>query len=840
MSKVTILSAAIAAALSCSAYAQEEVKTNQEEVETIKVVGQRGMLMSALEQQREADTISSIVTNATIGLLPDQNVAEAVRRLAGVNVLDDQGEGRFISVRGLDPELNSANVNGVRLPAPEGDTRAVALDVIPSELVESIEVIKTLIPEMDADTIGATIRINTISANNREDFVKVQALASYNDLNGETSPEFGIDFSRKINDKLGVAGGFKHSSRKTSTDNLEMDGWSETDDGVVYAEAVEYRDYDVTRDRTGVSLTFDYAATDNTELYLRTLYSKFDDLESRRRLVFEMDEEPSTSSGDSVTFLSQDGEISVRRGAKDRYESQIIKTFEFGGETELKDDWEMDYAISYAEASEHEYRTQDPTRFRRDFDDTDELSVSFDYSNLEFTPFVANSPNVDFNDGSIYELDKLEIVNGLADKQETTLQFNAEKEFELAGDAEAEFQFGAKYRQNEIDTDVEIIEYSDFDAYTLNLVSEAASYDLFDIGPVPAIAATRSFNNQNLSSFGDVERLVVDSALDDFNIEENILALYVQGEYETDLLKVIGGFRYEQTDNKMTGNSVDGDAETVSTSSFENDYSNLLASVALTYHLQEDVLLRAGFYQSIVRPKLSNLAPRLETNEDFEVEAGNPELKPYEANNLDLSIEYYFSDTGVVQAGLFYKDIDNFIFEREFGPDDAPYNGVYNGFNFEEAVIPQNGESATVAGFEFAYNQIFDSGLIVGFNYTYTDTEGDIGERTIVLPSTSESTYNATLGYEVGDFSTRLTYSYRDDYLDELGGSADEDRWVQDQVKIDLSANYNVSEDIQVFAKIANLNDTDYVAYQRGPDRNRLLQYETYSWTGRIGVSVNF
>lgn len=145
-----------------------------------------------------------------------------------------------------------------------------------------------------------------------------------------------------------------------------------------------------------------------------------------------------------------------------------------------------------------------------------------------------------------------------------------------------------------------------------------------------------------------------------------------------------------------------------------------------------------------------------------------------------------------------------------------------------------------MAGFEFAYNQIFDSGIIVGFNYTYTDTEGDIGERTIVLPSTSESTYNVTLGYEVGDFSTRLTYAYRDDYLDELGGSTDEDRWVQDQVKIDLSANYSVSQDTHIFVKIANLNDTDYVAYQRGPDQNRLLQYETYSWTGRIGVSINF
>ncbi len=828
------------ASMSYLATAQDNPQTESEsDLETIKIVGQRGMLTSAIAAQREAETVTSVITNATIGNLPDQNVAEAVRRLPGVNVLDDQGEGRFISIRGLDPELNAATLNGVRLPAPEGDTRAVALDVIPSELVESIEVIKTLIPEMDGDTIGATIRINTISANKREDFINAQVIASYNDLNEETSPEYGINFSKKLTNKLALAGGFKVSERKTSTDNLEMDGWSETDDGVVYADAVEYRDYDVERDRTGLSLTLDYQLTENTELYLRTLYSKFDDFESRRRLVFEMGEEPSSQAGESVTFDSADGEISVRRGLKDRFESQIIKTFEFGGETILKGNWELEYAASYAEASENEYKTQDPTRFRRDFDEAGDLSVDFDYTNLEFTPFVASSVNFDFTDPSIYELDKIELVDAESEEQETTLQFDAEKEFTLAN-GELDIKFGGKYRQKEKTVDVEIIEYGDLDDYTLAQVAGSASYSLFDLGPVPDLPRTRQFNNNNLANFGDNERLVVDSQLDDFTIEEDVLALFIQAGYETEKLLVIGGFRYEQTDNKSNGNYVDGDAETVEARSFDNDYSNLLPSVAFKYEIQEDVILRGGIYQSIVRPKLGKLAPFLETNEDFEIEAGNPELDPYEATNLDISLEYYFAEGAVVQGGIFYKDIDNFIIDQEFEADDAPYNGVYNGVSFVEAVIPQNGDSATVAGFEFAYNQAFDSGLIFGLNYTYTDTEGKLSDRTIVLPSTSETTYNVTLGYEKGAFSTRFTYSYRDDYLDELGGDALEDRWVQDQIKMDWTASYDVNKNVQVFVKLANLNDTDYVAYQKGPDRPRLLQYETYSWTGRFGVEVNF
>ncbi len=840
MFKKTTLAIAIAS-ISLSSLAQSQPEQQDaEELETIKVVGQRGMLTSAINAQREAETVSSIITNATIGNLPDQNVAEAVRRLPGVNVLDDQGEGRFISVRGLDPELNVATLNGVRLPAPEGDTRAVALDVIPSELVESIEVIKTLIPEMDADTIGATIRINTLSANNREDFINAEVIASYNDLNEEYSPEYGIDFSKKLSEKLAVAGGFKISKRKTATDNLEMDGWSETDDSVVYADAVEYRDYDVERERTGISLSFDYQASEDTELYFRTLYSKFDDFENRRRLVFEMDEEPSSAAGESVTFDSADGEISVRRGLKDRFESQIIKTFELGGESDIGNDWEIEYSASYAEASENEYKTQDPTRFRRDFDEPGDLAIEFDYSNLEFSPFIASSANFDFNVPSIYELNKVELVDGEAEETETTLQFDAEKEFVLEDDAELEIKFGAKYRQKEKTVDVEIIEYSDYDEYTLADVAGTQTYSLFDLGPLPDLIKARNFNTANLGNFGDVERLVVDSQLDDYTVEEDILAMFVQAGYETDRLLLIGGFRYEQTDNQSSGNYVDADAETVESRDFDNDYSNLLASLAFKYEVSDDVVFRGGLYQSIVRPKLSALAPFLETNEDFEIEAGNPELDPYEANNFDLSIEYYFAEGAVVQAGVFYKDIDNFIVSREFGPEDEPYNGVYNGVSFEEAVIPQNGRSATVSGFEFAYNQVFESGVFLGLNYTYTDAEGELDDRTIVLPSTSEVTYNATLGYEKGAFSTRFTYSYRDDYLDELGGDALEDRWVQDQTKMDWTASYDISEQFQVFVKIANLNDTDYVAYQKGPGRARLLQYETYSWTGRVGLQVTF
>ena len=841
LNKITLALIIAGASSMVSAQQSTTQKTDpkNELIDEITVVGQRGMLTSAMAAQRASENVSSIITNATIGNMPDQNVAEAVRRLPGVNVLDDQGEGRFISVRGLDPELNAATINGVRLPAPEADTRAVALDVIPSELVESIEVIKTLTPEMDADTIGATIQINTIKAANRKDFIKVSTAGSYNDLNEEISPEYGVDFSHKVSERVGFAGGVKMSSRKTATDNMEIDGWGSTDEGVVYADAIEYRDYDVTRDRVGATLALDFAASEQTELFVRTMLSKFDDFEERRRLVFEMDQAPSSASGEAVTFDSADGEISVRRGLKDRYESQKINTFEVGGETELDSGWEFEYSASYAKASEHEYRTQDPTRFRKDFAEVGDLSVTFDHTMLEFSPFAVSSTNFDFNDASIYELNKMEVVDGKAEEEERTIKFDIEREFDYAG-GELDIKFGLKNRQKEKSSDVEIVEYSDFDAYTLADVAGEQTYGLFALGPLPDLGRTRAFNNTNLDQFGDSELLFTDSNLDDYVVNEDVFASFAQAKFENDNLMVIGGVRYESTKTESVGNFVDSDAETLTRLSFNNDYNNFLPSLSIKYDLNDDVVIRAGAYQSIVRPKMGKIAPRLETNEDLEIEAGNPQLNPYEASNFDLSVAYYFAPAAVLQAGFFYKEIENFIVDQEFAPEDAPYNGTYNGFAFEEAVIPQNGDNATVTGLEFAYNQAFDSGLIVGLNYTYTDTEGDIGTRTIVLPSTSEVTYNAILGYEIGDFSTRLTYSYRDDYLDELGGDALEDRFVMDQTKIDFTTSYDFNESGAVFIKFANLNDTDYVAYQKGPGRARLLQYETYSYTAKVGVKYTF
>jgi TonB-dependent receptor len=834
-------------------------------IEEVYVYGQRAMMEGAIERQRESDRIISVITRDAIGNFPDQNVAESVRRLSGVNVLNDQGEGRFIAVRGLDPALNSSSVNGVRLPAPEAGTRAVALDVIASELVESIEVVKTLTPDLNADTIGASINIDTTRAFDVDKpFLSIKGEQSYNDLAEKWSPKGVVDFMYPVNERFGVAGGFSYQEREFSTDNVEADGWDRTDDGIVYADTVEYRDYDVLRERTSGSLSLDFQATDTTVLYARAMYSLFEDLESRRALIMEMDEEPTSGDAGSVSFSSADGEIGIEREQKDRYEAQEIRSFTFGGETSLTN-WDIDYSASYAYAEEHEKDTQDPTLFAAGFEDPGALGVNFDYSNRDLPAYTITEGSDAFFDAGTYEFDALEFVDALSEDEEVTLKFDAARRLRF-DNGDLEIKFGGSLRQRTKENDTRIDVYDGFDGdYTLADVLGGQSYGLYGIDPMPSVGAVRAFNNANFERF-ELNQLDTDieSNVGDYTVDEDITAGYLMGTWRGDAWTVIGGVRVEDTDNDVRANrtevleegeELDGviledDTVVITPTADGNSYINWLPSLSLRFDAAQDVVMRAGFFSSVVRPNPEQLAPIFAIEQanggEREGEFGNPDLDPYEAVNFDASVEWYFAEASVLSGGVFYKNIDNFIFSTVFDEDTPPFNGVYNGIEFTEAVIPQNGESAEVIGFEFNYQQIlgflpgpFD-GVLVGLNYTYTDAEGDTGERTIPLPAAAENTFNALLGYESDRISLRLTAAYRDRYLDELGGDPQEDRYVEDHLQIDLTANFDVTDSIKVYSQFINLNDEPYIAYQNGPDGQRLLQYEEYSWTGRVGIQVTF
>lgn len=838
----------------------------------ILVVGQGANQASALSRKRASDVVSDVLTRDAIGQFPDQNVAESLRRLPGINVLNDQGEGRFVSVRGLDPSLNATSLNGVRIPSPESDVRSVALDVISSDIIESIEVKKSLTPDMDADTIGASIEIKTTSAFDRKkDLLTAKIEGSYNDYSGEVTPKASFDFATRLTDNFGVSGGVSYYNRKFETDNIEADDWVDTGTGV-FAQKLEYRDYDVERERISATLGFDARIGDHTELYLKGVWSQFDDQEYRRRLTFDLGDfdEPSSISGTAATFDDADERIQVERDIKDRFERQRIRSLVFGGESNFNG-WLAEYSVSYAKSTEFESGSIDPSEFRERFDG-DGVVLNIDYANPRIPLYSVSGATDAFYDPSRYELNDIE-VTALSDAQdeEWAAKFDLGREFAMdSGTFTVQGGVKGRWREKSYNKNVEFYEA---DGYSLADVLGTQTYRLTDISPVPDKTAPRDyfFNNFDQFEFQDIDS-IFDSAAEDYSIQEDILAGYLLGKWETSGLRVIGGVRYEKTSNDIIGNTVtlyeedstlpSGDVATddtviISQSFFTKEYDDWLPSLNIRWEAQPDLIFRAAGYRSLVRPRLSRLAPRfvVEQNDDDEREGefGNPALDPFKAWNFDASLEYYMSSNGAITAAVFYKDVKDFLIDVNI---DTP--GTFNGLDFDEATIPINGPSGEIYGIELGFAQSFShlqgiiSGLILQANYTYTNATGLVADgnftdidsvdtfREISLPSSAKHTINGVIGYEKGPINLRLAGTYRDKYLDELGETADSDRYISDHFQLDFSAKYRINKMAQVFVEVINITDAEYFAYNTLGGQENLYQFERYGQTVKFGARLNF
>ncbi|WP_121117397.1 TonB-dependent receptor [Croceibacterium ferulae] len=829
----------------------------------ILVYGYGANQASALSRKRENDQVSDVLTRDAIGQFPDQNVAESIRRLPGVNVLNDQGEGRFVSVRGLDPNLNATTLNGVRLPSPEGDIRSVALDVISSDVIQSVEITKSLTPDMDADTIGASIDIETTSAFNRvRDALNVSLEGSYNDYVGEVTPKAAVDFATRVTPDFGISGGLSYYERRFESDNVEAEDWVEGDDGAIYAEGLEYRDYDVERERISASLNLDLRASDTTMLYARGLYSQFEDQEYRRRTIYGTGNALVTANGASgVTFADSDAanpgdeyEITVERDLKDRFEQQRIRTLVVGGETDT-DTWHVEYSASWARSTEYENGSIDPITFARDFAG-EGLTVNADYSDRR-VPIYSASGVSDFLDASTYELDEAQITT-LSDAEDTEWagRLDVARSFQT-GSGSFTVQAGGKmrWRDKRYDNNTDHIEGADL---TLADLQGRQTYRLIDMGPVVDKLSTRPLLNSVADQF-QVEPVdtAFDSAASDYSIREDIAAGYLLGRWDSDTLRVIGGVRYERTDNTIRGNTVtlvesdNGDLVSVEPVLVQREYDQWLPSLNVRLEATDDLILRAAGYRSLVRPSLGQLAPRFLIEEsdrgEREGEFGNPDLRPYRAWNFDASAEWYMSSNGALTVAAFYKDVRDYIVDTTVQDTD------YFGLAVDEATVPINGDSATIYGVEVGFSQQWTmlpgalDGLITQFNYTWTDATGDVpvdGDpadlRQITLPASSRHTFNASLGYDKGPISFRLAGTYRDRYLDELGATAEEDRYVDDHFQMDLTVRYRATDRIQLFYDWINMNNAKYYAYNTFAGRQNLLQYEEYNWTMKVGARVSF
>ena len=802
--------------------------------EHVEVVGQAASIDQALKEQRNSDNIESVVHADGVAQLPDANVAEAVQRLPGISVERDQGEGRFVSVRGLGPDLNSVTINGTLVPSPESARRAVALDVLPSELVQSLSVIKTLTPDMDANSLGGTVDVQSLSAFDHKGlFYTGTSEAGYNQNTHQTSPKFSGAISDRFSlgdgiDNFGVAAALSWNKRDFGSDNVETGGAWDFNDGA-RLNSFEQRVYDISRERTGGGLNFDYKPDDETQLYLRTLYSRFKDSETRNSTSLEFDKPQAAG---------ELGKAKAKRKLKQREETQEIQSYVFGGERMLGL-WTLSGQAGYSTSSEDSPGHIAGATFKG--------NSSFPNSGFYDTEKPRPIIGAGFYDPSNFTLDKVDWEEQDTRDTEKNLRLDLARDYDVEGYA-SQVKFGGKVSRRNKDNDLNAWVYKDFDDAgfndaQLNMTSYDKGnvhYQLGQFGPGISGGAIKDLiGGLNPGDYYDEQ----ESRANDFKMREDINAAYVMNTVDIDDWRFIAGMRYEGTEFEAKGTGVrDGAFEAQDT---QRDYHHWLPGLHARYQLDKNTQLRAAWTNAVVRPTFGQLAPGFVIDDD-EASFGNPNLKPLESSNFDLGIEHYMGQAGTVSAFLFYKDIKNFVYNNDLA-------GSGEWVDFTEAHTYANGDSAKLYGLELAYSQKFDwlpapwNGLLLGANTTFSRSSASIEgfdqatgrnrKRDIDLPNQSDTVGNLMLGWEDDTLSLRLSANYKSQYLYELAGISDKahDLHVDAQTFVDFSARYSLTKNLQVSFEAQNLTDQPYFVYSGHRRYNN--QYEEYGPTYSLGLT---
>ncbi|MEC8076326.1 MAG: TonB-dependent receptor [Pseudomonadota bacterium] len=806
----------LAAAITANLHAETEI------IEETLVVGTRASLMSAIDKQEMADGLISVVDSDAMGDFPDTTAAEAIRRLSGISIENDQGEGRYVTIRGLSSDLNSIAVNGATIVAPEND-RSVLLDGVPTELLDSITVSKSLTPDQDADSIGGRIDFKTKSpASLEQTLLKIKLDTTYNDqTESANSPRFSVTYGDKLSDNVGHVLGLTYSRKEIETYNNETGyGW---DSEGYMDDDYEMRYYDITRERLGVTFEIDYAFADDSRVYFNAFWNEYTDDELRWKDEYgKLDRTAELTNGMTTSRIRHDAETRVRE------EVRTISAFSVGGET-LLNGWFTDASLSFSFAEEDDSDNADVTFRNYDKD----LGGNIYWENPK-KPYVdALDPNL--RNPENMKFDEAEFENALSKDEEVAFAINAEQEFDFGT-----LKFGAKFRSREKDRDINKDFYVFDDKTMADFIPQSLSWPFANqtFGQQADPAAVYALRTLPAGMNLDGQETFVE----DFVTDEEIFAVYGMGTFVIDNTRVIAGVRYEDTQVDSQAFDQDGNQTTAS-----SDHDFWAPSITVKHNLSEELVLRAAAWRSLARPGFTATAPALEleiSGEDVSGKIGNPDLEPYESNNFDLALELYGEGMTFASVGIFHKDIDNAIYKT------IQRSATVNGVTFNDGVETWiNADKSTITGLEANVQYGWDSGLFVAANITHAfDSESTFrfnDDKTYTTPfrKLAEDAANLSVGYDKGQWDVRLAMNYRSEYLDWLADeegdidtvSVDNSRFVDSHVQWDLTAKYAATENVTI--KFEAINIGDRPEYYYWGQKSRLSQYDEYGSSYSLGFT---
>jgi TonB-dependent receptor len=833
------------------------------EVEALEVVGFRGSLSRSSDGKRRADQVIDVITAEEFGKFPDQNVAESIQRIPGISMDRAEGEGDKITIRGLEPDLTRVEINGrstLVIGNVETPDMASSLSIFGSDQFARIEVVKTPQAKDDEGGVGGIVRLITAKPFEIGEFAaRVSVQARHNAYSGKTDPLYTVMASNLFfDDTLGVLVSASYDDRTRRNDQTRnMNGWlpapaSQTGRpemaplrGATYSTHFDQQFRVGTLPRTNLDLTVQYRPRQEFELYVNGNLAHEKRLDNISRVAINTARNRPFISGtlndrgtvDSV--LVDRGQFTFQNRGLNRETNSYGLTVNPKWETET---WVLSARADYSLGQQIGYDRRIRSRMDR--------NVGYDLRDDVRSPvFVV--PGLDVTDLSAFKIDQNLNEYGKARASEFAYQADVTRRFDGFF---TDVQAGVKVRDNQ----VEAAQGPASGPTTFTFADAASPFPIDEFfkghgGPdflrVWPYVDAQSFVDEHGPSEADA-KAAIDPALT-YEVGNKSIAAYVQTSFEGDLgwatLRGNAGVRAVKTDYSSEGseNFVINGVKSVRPTSSSNDFTNVLPSVNLAFEPTtiSGMVLRLAGGRVMTRPRFTEINPTAVLSEDdLTLSRGNPDLKPFEADAFDAGVEYYFGSGNYVSVAVFHKEIKNFVEPISFTED-----YTFPGSSAPEEVMAttfRNGGQGKVSGVEVSLQTPFTflpaplDGFGGIFNYTRLKSSRTLatGEE-VEIPGNSPHTANATVYYERGGFSARVAYNYRDTYLKNQFGPANNPIYVDGQGRIDISAGYRMENGLAFTANVANLTKEGRYEYSGQSDRVMLHQLEDRTFTVGLGYT---
>lgn len=545
---------------------------------------------AALSRQAAADSVKNILASDSIGRFPDQNAADALGRVSGISIERDQGQARFVNVRGAPADFSNIAFNGVAAPTPSRGGRSARFDTISNDIIKSIEIVKAVTPDVPADSIGGYINIETSGPFDRPGFnADVSVGGGIKELGGGFLENYQAKVSNTFfDDTLGFLASGSFFSDDKVTDNVE-NRWRIESNDEIWSREIDWRNYQLTRENVSLNLRADWRPTDTLEFYANMVFSEFTDFEERDRHEYDLDDshfghirsragyDPSVSTPTSGTILgvSLDGDFNIRS------DIESVMTSQFGGSMfigQFSVDWVGGFNRSESERHrDSAYWEYEIPRYRA-VSDTDptprspSVSMTYDYADRDFPEVQVYETVVDA-DGNLslgdrlagppvdyFVFEDLEISDTLGRVDDYYFQFDVETSWAPFGIA-SDLKFGARSSMKEAtlrDTDLEVNEDivdTGVDVAYASIIGRRPPPTRF---PQPLMYETdesKKFAGRDVvfeAARANSLLITQNNVWENFyEVDEDVHAAYVMNTFRFDRFDIVAGLRVEYT--KMAG-----------------------------------------------------------------------------------------------------------------------------------------------------------------------------------------------------------------------------------------------------------------------------------------------